>query len=55
MEEFPLNLHSFTHGDIVDALNRKCVEIIEEHASTLRNKWRENKSHSVNDGQAGMS
>ena len=54
MKEFPLTLHSVTHGDIVDALNRKCVEIIEEHASTLRNKWRQNNSHSVNDSQAGI-
>ena len=54
MEGFRLHLHSFSHGDIVDALNRKCFDIIEKHATSLRNKWCENKSHSINDGQAGI-
>jgi len=53
MEEFRLDEYAFCHIDIVDAINRKCSEIIEEHVSSLRYKWRENKSHSINDGQAG--
>ena len=33
MEEFPLNAPTLSHTDIVDALDSKCCEIIEDHAT----------------------
>ena len=36
MEEFPLNAPTLSHTDIVDALDSKCCEIIEDHATNKR-------------------
>ena len=53
MEEFPLNAPTLSHTDIVDALDSKCCEIIEDHATVLRKRWRLKTSNSLNDNQSG--